>query len=461
MIYLNQKEIHDYNTWKEEYTSVDSKHWKKDRSAEALAHFWMENPMKELFFELLNNDDKFKFTDLGDIFIEHKTKFDASKSGPRNHDLCIKKVISTSENYTIGIEAKVDEPFDKTNKKYIEDGNKDISEGVKTNKISRIKEIYSHVTKKKLDCDNIDLSFGKLYYQLFSGLVGTIAEAETMGNKKALFVIHSFITRDYNQSKGRRNYEAFCDFLEFLGVDKVKKNEISKEPYHLHDYKDDVDFEVKYSKNTDVYFAYIETDFIQYYSEKVSKSVFKKIFINDKLQNKLSAFEGKNFSLIDLDNLNEDFPENKNILKKYNNISNTRGIYIFGIKETKQFDLKQFESKVFVKIKNDEMEEISINCLNTPKYNYKKTEKIELRSGSVFYLGKSYNVLTRVRQHINTGYNSETTSCLRLSINSRRQIRENLRLIVINVNDYYADIAIVEKSLRDIIMEKNLLYFGD
>ena len=156
---------------------------------------------------------------------EEVTSFDGynlGKGSGRHHDGLL-----VSDNCLVGIEAKVSESFDKSISKKIEGAksNSDDGENMRDRIVNSLKLI-------KPDFDKVSLSdekIGSLMYQLVSGTVGTIIEADKRNISKASFLIIEFVgdvERETNyKSKVEDNQKAYDNFLEFLGLSGKEDSE--------------------------------------------------------------------------------------------------------------------------------------------------------------------------------------------------------------------------------------------
>ena len=146
---------------------------------------------------------------------EKVTPFDYNEFGSgsgRHHDGLL-----VSKQHIVGIEAKVDEPFDEPIQKKIYKAkyNKDQGENMKKRIVNSLKRIKPSFKEKDLD------SVGHLMYQLISGSVGTIIEAQNNDIINAAFLIIEFESDDNKEKdfeKITRNQEAYDAFLKFLNL---------------------------------------------------------------------------------------------------------------------------------------------------------------------------------------------------------------------------------------------------
>lgn len=200
------------------YTLITDEHWKKGKSAMELATYILggnegngEIP-RELKFAIestgiKNQDYKWK--------PEHETRFgNGFGSGyGRNHDLAL-----WGDDTFIGIEAKVNEDFDKKVKDWIVEGN---TEGSKNNRNNRINAMCKLIFGEEYN-ESKDY-FGELRYQLFSALTGVVKEAKNSGKKNAILIIMTFdkkgkdgkrVLNDISYNENKEDFESFITKIE-------------------------------------------------------------------------------------------------------------------------------------------------------------------------------------------------------------------------------------------------------
>lgn len=146
---------------------------------------------------------------------EHETRFgNGFGSGyGRNHDLAL-----WGDDTFIGIEAKVNEDFDKKVKDWIVEGN---SEGSKNNRNNRINAMCKLIFGEEYN-ESKDY-FRELRYQLFSALTGVVKEAKNSGKKNAILIIMTFdkkdkdgkrVLNDISYNENKEDFESFLTKIE-------------------------------------------------------------------------------------------------------------------------------------------------------------------------------------------------------------------------------------------------------
>lgn len=173
------------------------KHWKDGRSAKSLAQFMTDkNQVKKL--EDILVELKYDINGVISCTPEANTVLPCKGNG-RNHDL-----LMIGEDFVVGIEAKVSEPFgEEISTELIE---------ASDNKKGRIDKL----AKELFGCEIYKVKDGlKLKYQLLTGVYGTLLEAENNKKSKALFLVIVFtdgITREDENAVNRNNddFKNFC-----------------------------------------------------------------------------------------------------------------------------------------------------------------------------------------------------------------------------------------------------------
>ena len=173
------------------------KHWKDGRSAKSLAQFMTDkNQVKKLEDILV----ELEYNTKGVISCtpEANTVLPCKGNG-RNHDL-----LMIGEDFVVGIEAKVSEPFgEEISTELIE---------ASDNKKGRIDKLANELFGCKINEVKDGL---ELRYQLLTGVYGTLLEAENNKKSKALFLVIVFtdgITREDENAVNRNNddFKNFC-----------------------------------------------------------------------------------------------------------------------------------------------------------------------------------------------------------------------------------------------------------
>ena len=178
------------------------KHWKDGRSAKSLAQFMTDkNQVKKLEDILV----ELEYNTKGVISCtpEANTVLPCKGNG-RNHDL-----LMIGEDFVVGIEAKVSEPFgEEISTELIE---------ASDNKKGRIDKLANELFGCKINEVKDGL---ELRYHLLTGVYGTLLEAENNQKSKALFLVVVFtdgLTSE-DENAVNRNNDDFKNFCQQIGL---------------------------------------------------------------------------------------------------------------------------------------------------------------------------------------------------------------------------------------------------
>lgn len=187
--------------------------WKDGHSAKEFAKMWFDkdekiSEPKEIKSVIENIFGKHEI-----LFAvpEHITPIDNFAGGQRNHDMFLFCRKENSEYFVVCIETKVDEPSDVTIQKKLDD----VKEIEKTKKSkSKIPERIKLI-QQKLEMENAEI--GNLRYQLFTGLVGAIKEAENFCLNDCMFLVLQIIPeKTIIKNLEERVSENYQDVKNFL-----------------------------------------------------------------------------------------------------------------------------------------------------------------------------------------------------------------------------------------------------
>lgn len=216
----NNRLITNLESWKTAFIEVDKeKNWEEGRSACTLAKYFTTpnieksygiKKIKEYFEELGFSNLKFNSAE-----IEHESRFDSFRGQGRMQDLAIWGESEKGSILTC-IEAKVDESFDKSLFKKLEE----IEKYLDTHKNSKRRDRIQNLCKEYLKVNVGDIKSedkNDIRYQLLHYLAGSICEAKCCADV-VFMPIMVFKTNKYNETKGKRNsedYERFRKALKF------------------------------------------------------------------------------------------------------------------------------------------------------------------------------------------------------------------------------------------------------
>jgi hypothetical protein len=233
-----KKNVKDIKEWEEIF---NPKHWKVGRSAYELANFMLNKNGENVIKQLLDDTLKEKIT-FSKGYIEYEVKFDEYKNG-RVHDLGIWGKTNSNKTIFVGIESKVDEPFNETVKEVYIKNKKEEKNGEKSNTLKRIEKLLERIFSTITEITENQF---EIRYQLLYSTVGTIdAKEDKKSADIPIFLIIVFKSKDYDPEKGKKNYEDFKYFIK-----EIKAKEIFKD-------KNKEMFEINIEEK-DLYIGYLE-----------------------------------------------------------------------------------------------------------------------------------------------------------------------------------------------------------
>jgi hypothetical protein len=191
------------------------KHWRNGRSAKELARAWFPDTGRPNFppelKALLESNPATRNFHLSIALPELRSHFDRH-GRPSNIDLLL--VGSCNRKRTVvGIEAKADEPFSEHQIGAYRDAKK--SKPKPSNVPARIDGICTALFGGTFEEKP---RLRDLWYQLLSGLAGTLAEAKRRGATQCVFAVHQFNSSRLNRKKLAVSEEAYRRFVEALGL---------------------------------------------------------------------------------------------------------------------------------------------------------------------------------------------------------------------------------------------------
>ncbi len=229
---LDGHKVSTLSDWEKFFIKKDTEeHWKDNHSA------------KEFANKVLNGEfekDVSKIKELADIQfvsgeIEKLTRIDSFDGNQRNHDLaCIAQLVD--EKIALCVEAKAAEDFDKTLVKCLE------IPYVPTNKPKRVNNLCRTFFGK-----DYDVSLSHIYYQILTGLYGTIKYAKEIGVEKCVFIVYQINTKEAkSKNSAKLHLDQLNDFL------KASENPLLEKSNSL--------VKLKNYENIKTYIAFIEAN---------------------------------------------------------------------------------------------------------------------------------------------------------------------------------------------------------
>jgi len=203
------KPILSVEEWGVEAKPAKAEHWQDGRSAKELAKAWISGRGPAALISLLDRQPATAGFRIECAVAEAQTAFDRWPGGKRNHDLLVNGQAAGGRT-VIGLEGKADESFGQTLTSYMAGAMRRIDRNEATNAPQRLKELTVALAGSTVDTEP---ELGKLRYQLFSAIAGTLAAAEPT-RSQAVFVVHEFITDKTTDALHAANEEALAAFVE-------------------------------------------------------------------------------------------------------------------------------------------------------------------------------------------------------------------------------------------------------
>jgi len=207
IIKKNDKLITSIEDWKEfAPPKSPEKHWKNGRSAKETARAWLNGIPKEIELLMCTHPD-FQNVTIDAIEPEKKIAFD-KHSGPREADLAILAHDKLGE-IVIAVEAKADEVFDSLVSTKILNALEARIERSNSKALARIDDLSTSLYDKK---HKGEVRVADLRYQLMTAVAGTLAFSVEHEVKRAVLIVHEFITSETSQRKLDKNAKDLTKF---------------------------------------------------------------------------------------------------------------------------------------------------------------------------------------------------------------------------------------------------------
>ncbi len=219
------------------------KQWKDGNSAKEFAKLWF-NKKGLIIPEKISEIITTTFGSFNILFAlpEYVSNIDEVKGEQRNHDMLLFCKTNDGEDFIVCIEAKVSESLGDTVGKQRESG--------KNKEGSRIPGRIKLMQKElKMQNTNID----DLYYQLFTGAVGTINEAKSLKVGKCLFLVLQIIPQSLLTKNGHKKFENNLQAIKDFIIANKAKAKTDEEDLKLYKLCCD-------NKNLEAYLGYLQVN---------------------------------------------------------------------------------------------------------------------------------------------------------------------------------------------------------
>ena len=184
--------------------------WKPGRSAHSIADFVVNRQGASRFRDRVSSV-------LGESVVllklipEYQVRFDRYGKG-RIHDLGIFGTTASGQSLFVGVEAKVDEPFNEYVSDAWREASRERNRGTVTRKPERIRELCARFSDGPGITEN-----SAIRYQLLYGAAGTV----DAGADVSVFYVAVFLTDDYDSAIGEANHRDYLRFVECAGGEPI------------------------------------------------------------------------------------------------------------------------------------------------------------------------------------------------------------------------------------------------
>lgn len=196
------------------------KQWVDERSAMELARAWLEKApaaMPPEVVAVLRSHPDFSAIRSWIAEPEALQRFDDFPGEPRNTDLAV-KVDDEAGAYLLSVEGKADEPFGETIERTLDAARTRLAANPRSNGVRRITQLLEAIVGSP-DCER----YGNLRYQLLTATAGALCEAERKGCRRAVVLIHEFLTRKTDDQKHDSNAADLDRFVADLSGGHVNR----------------------------------------------------------------------------------------------------------------------------------------------------------------------------------------------------------------------------------------------
>jgi hypothetical protein len=182
--------------------------WCDSYSAKEVAKAWLRDGQPAVpaeFSSLFASHELTRELRVATAVPELVTPLRVTRGGGRHHDLVLLGQ-APGQTVLVGVEAKTDEPLDDLLWVRIAHvWEQELRKGKATAQVERLQRLCEGIFRRPLlsldPAGHVvaDPDLASLPYQIFSGVAGTLIEAEQRGAALAVFVVHAFSSPNYNQ----------------------------------------------------------------------------------------------------------------------------------------------------------------------------------------------------------------------------------------------------------------------
>lgn len=192
--------------------------WKDGRSAKELARAWFGSEdsttpaIPAVLRDLLTSHPRFSDLDTFRAIPEHKVPLDDFEGNTRNTDMLI-IADAPSHRTVISIEAKADEPFERTIAERVAAAEKTLLKSPGSKALPRIRQLSRAILGREPN------EAGGLRYQLLHAAAAALIEAKAAGADEAIMLIHEFRSDGCRPRNLERNASDLAAFVAVLAPD--------------------------------------------------------------------------------------------------------------------------------------------------------------------------------------------------------------------------------------------------
>lgn len=201
--------------WRDRGPPASSRAWAQGRSARELATAWIERDAEARATALLTSEPQFTGLVLDRGIADKETRFDDIADAPHRHDLLV-TARAPSGPTVIGVEGKVDEPFDEPLDAWVFGAQARSAGSRAPERLDRLTEAFFGTTLER------DPLLAPLRYRLLEALAATLADAREQAAGRGVLLVHEFLTPWSDDARHRRNAEELDAFVGRLmpGVER-------------------------------------------------------------------------------------------------------------------------------------------------------------------------------------------------------------------------------------------------
>lgn len=208
--------INSFNDWAKLAPPKSADHWLDGRSAMELARAWCDDggPVvpDEVAMALRSHRDLAGLR-ITEMTPEAKIRFDRRRGEPRNADLA--GIAGDGDGISVvHVEGKADETFGDPVAKVLAEGNARRDRGESTGAPERVADLLEALIAG--GAGRASIAVGSLRYQLLTATAAVLADAERRRARKAVLVVHEFVTHRTNDTLHQANAADLDTFVEAI-----------------------------------------------------------------------------------------------------------------------------------------------------------------------------------------------------------------------------------------------------